>query len=58
MMGCHGDTVRVPGEQTLNYGQHLSVGSISCESQPSGMTCTDANTGHYCRLASDSYELH
>jgi len=58
VMVCHGDTVRVAGEQTLNYGQRLSVDSISCDSEPAGMTCTDAHTGHYFQVASGSFELH
>jgi hypothetical protein len=55
----HGDTVRVPGGmQTLNYGQTMSLGPISCNSEPAVMTCTDARTRHYFRVARDSYELH
>jgi hypothetical protein len=56
-MPCHGDTLRVPGEQTLNYGQTISAGSISCESQPTGMKCTDSGTGHFFRVSRDSYNL-
>ena len=56
-MMCHGDTLRVPGEQTLNYGQTISAGTITCESQPSGMKCTDGSTGHYFRVSRDSYNL-
>jgi hypothetical protein len=56
-MECHGDTLRVPGEQTLNYGQTISAGTITCESQPSGMKCTDSSTGHYFRVSRDSYDL-
>src|ERR1700732_4213864 len=58
VMSCHGDTVIVPGEmQTLHYGQEMSLGPISCDSEPVGMICTDASTGHYFRAARDSYEL-
>jgi len=58
VMSCHGDTVRVPGEmQTLNYGQKLSLGQISCDSEQSGMICTDTSTGHYFLVSRDSYEL-
>jgi hypothetical protein len=56
-MECHNDTLRVPGAQTLNYGQTNSTGAITCESQPSGMKCTDSSTGHYFRVARDSYNL-
>jgi hypothetical protein len=56
-MPCHGDTLRVPGAQALNYGQTISAGTITCESQPSGMKCTDSSTGHYFRASRDSYDL-
>jgi hypothetical protein len=56
-MHCHGDTLRVPGEQTLNYGQTISAGTIICESQPSGMKCADSSSGHYFQVSRDSYNL-
>ncbi len=57
-MPCHGDTVKNPGqEQTLDYGQTVSLGPITCESQSAGMTCTDSSTGHFFRLARDSYQI-
>ena len=54
---CHGDTLRVPGEPTLNYGQTISAGTLTCDSEPSGMKCTDSSTGHYFRVSRDSYNL-
>jgi hypothetical protein len=42
---------------TLEYGQSRSLGAITCESQPSGMTCTDIDSGHFFRVSRDSYEL-
>jgi len=57
-MSCHSDTVQGPGFPVLQYGQTQSVGSITCQSQPSGVTCTDNSTGHYFRVARDNYELH
>jgi hypothetical protein len=56
-MRCHGDTLQVPGEQTLNYGQTISSGTLTCESEPSDMTCTDSATGHYFRASKDSFNL-
>jgi len=56
-ISCHGDTLRVPGEPTLNYGQTRSAGTISCQSQPSGMKCTDSSSGHYFRVSRDSFDL-
>jgi hypothetical protein len=54
---CHGDTLRIPGEPTLNYSQTISAGTITCDSEPSGMKCTDTSTGHYFRVSRDSYNL-
>jgi hypothetical protein len=54
---CHGDTLRVAGEPTLEYGQTMSAGTLTCDSEPTGMTCTDSSTGHYFRVSRDSYEL-
>ncbi|OBH10974.1 hypothetical protein A9X03_03085 [Mycobacterium sp. E1715] len=54
---CHGDTLRFAGEPTLDYGQTQSAGTITCDSEPSGMTCTDSSTGHYFRVSRDSYDL-
>ena len=54
---CHGDTLRIPGEPTLEYGQTISAGTLTCDSEPSGMKCTDSSTGHYFRVSRDSYDL-
>jgi outer membrane protease len=56
-MSCHGDTLRVAGEQTLNYGQTISAGNTNCESQPSGVRCTDKTSGHFFEVSKDSYNL-
>jgi hypothetical protein len=45
------------GEQTLEYGQTLSLGAIRCESEPTTMTCTDSSTGHYFRVSRETYEF-
>jgi hypothetical protein len=51
----------LPGDpaagQILDYGQTLANGTITCESEPSGMTCTDTSTGHFFRIARESYQL-
>src|SRR5918995_4902331 len=39
----------------LDYGQSRSFGAITCESQPSGVTCTDTSTGHFFRVSRQSY---
>jgi hypothetical protein len=43
--------------QTLNYGETLANGSITCKSEPAGISCTDAGTGHFFRIARESYQL-
>jgi hypothetical protein len=42
---------------TLDYGQSRSLGSITCNSETSGMTCTDSSTGHFFRVSSDSFQI-
>jgi hypothetical protein len=54
---CHSDTQVMPGLPTLDYGAAGSVGPIICDSERSGVTCTDTSTGHFFRVARDSYEL-
>jgi hypothetical protein len=46
-----------PVNETLAYGQARTFGSITCDSESSGMTCTDSSTGHYFRISRDTYEL-
>ena len=41
----------------LAYGQTRSLGALTCDSEPSGMTCTDASTGHFFRISRDSYQI-
>jgi hypothetical protein len=41
----------------LAYGQTRSLGALNCDSEPSGMTCTDGSTGHFFRISRDSYEV-
>jgi Family of unknown function (DUF6636) len=43
--------------QILAYGQTQSFGTITCESEPTGITCTDSSTGHYFRISREGYEL-
>jgi hypothetical protein len=55
-VGCYGQEFPV-AESTLGYGQTRSFGTITCDSEYSGMTCTDNSTGHYFRVSRDTYEL-
>jgi len=42
---------------TLDYGQARSLGTLMCDSEPSGMRCTDTGTGHFFQVSRDSYQL-
>ncbi len=42
---------------TLDYGQTRSLGALTCDSEPAGMTCTDTSSGHFFRVSRDSYQL-
>ena len=55
-VGCYGQEFPA-AEHTLGYGQTRSLGTITCDSEYTGMTCTDSSTGHYFRVSRDSYEL-
>lgn len=56
VVGCYGQEFPT-AEQTLGYGQSRSLGTITCVSEYTGMTCTDSSTGHYFRVSRDGYEL-
>lgn len=57
--GCYSGSgpLSGPHDSTLEYGQTLSVGPITCDSEPSGVTCTGSSTGHFFRVSRESYEL-
>jgi hypothetical protein len=54
--GCYHQELPAP-ESTLDYGQRRSVGPITCDSEPAGMTCTDGSTGHFFRISRESYQF-
>jgi hypothetical protein len=56
VVGCYAQEFPV-AESTLGYGQSRSFGTITCDSEYSGMTCTDNSSGHYFRVSRDTYEL-
>ena len=41
---------------TLDYGRTQSVNTITCDSEPSGITCTDEH-GHFITLSAESNTL-
>jgi hypothetical protein len=52
---CAGDTTLDPTAQTLPYGTDTVVGSYQCASRSTGMTCTNAGTGHGFFISFASY---
>lgn len=46
-----------PNMEILDYGQTRSFGTITCDSEKNGITCTDSGTGHFFRLSSDTYQV-
>jgi hypothetical protein len=49
--------LHAPGLPTLDYGQMRSAGTMTCESEPSGVMCTDSSTRHFFRVSRDSYQV-
>jgi hypothetical protein len=47
----------LPSAMTLDYGQTYSVGVMTCDSETSGVTCTDNSTGRFFRVSRESYQL-
>ena len=58
-LGCYEGASAFKGAspKTLDYGQTLSRGAITCDSEVSGVTCTDTATGHFFRVSRENYEL-
>jgi len=56
---CHTDTIRSnqPFAPILFYGQTRTVGDITCGSEPSGVTCTDASTGRFFSMSAEANTL-
>ena len=56
LFACYGQDLPAP-ERTLNYGSTWSVGTITCDSESVGMTCTDSSTGHYFFISRQTWRL-
>lgn len=56
---CHTDTIRSnqPMAPILWFGQTQSVGTITCDSELSGVTCTDSSTGRFFTMAAAANTL-
>jgi hypothetical protein len=53
---CAGDTA-LGGGEVLDYGTSIGAGLLICESEESGMTCRDTETGRGFTLSKQSYEI-
>jgi len=53
----HSDHQFPDGAPRLDYGQSRTAGTISCTSEPAGITCTDSSTGHFFRVSRESYRV-
>ena len=53
---CAGDTA-LGGGDVLDYGTSIGSGLLICESEESGMTCRDTETGRGFTLSKQSYEI-
>jgi hypothetical protein len=58
-LGCYEGVSKFDGSglKTLAYGQTYSRGAITCDSELSGVTCTDTATGNFFRVSRENYEL-
>lgn len=58
-LGCYEGVSSFNGlsSKTLDYGQTFSRGAMTCDSDVSGVTCTDTATGHFFRVSRENYEL-
>ncbi len=54
---CAGDTALDETATVLVYGQRSRQGSIVCDSEQAGMTCTNEATRHGFFLSRDSYRI-
>lgn len=53
---CAGDTA-LGGGEPLDYGTSIGAGLLVCESEESGMTCTDTETGRGFTISRESYDI-
>jgi hypothetical protein len=53
---CAGDTA-LGGGDVLGYGSSIAAGLLRCESEESGMTCRDTETGRGFTISKQAYEI-
>ena len=52
-----GGSATISGYAVSAPSYTLLGGKITCDSEPSGVTCTDTSTGHFFRVSGESYQL-
>jgi hypothetical protein len=53
---CAGDTALGAGD-ALDYGTSIGAGLLVCESEESGITCTDAESGRGFTISREGYDI-
>lgn len=53
---CAGDTTLESGPE-LPYGQSIGAGLLRCQSEESGITCTDSESGRGFTISQQAYDL-
>jgi hypothetical protein len=56
-LDCVGGNLVWPPLPVLAYGQSVSLGAITCSSEPTAVACTDTGSGRFFRMSRDSYQL-
>jgi hypothetical protein len=56
-VGCRSDTYATGQHVGMMYGFSWRSGAITCDSETSGVTCTDASTHHFFHLAREDYQI-
>jgi hypothetical protein len=56
VFGCYGQEMPAP-THTLEHGQVQTLGTISCDSEPVGITCTDNDFWHYFFVSRETVQL-
>ncbi len=54
---CAGDTALDPTATVVPYGTAVQHGTIACDVESTGVTCTDSGSGHGFALSRDSYRI-
>jgi hypothetical protein len=56
LFDCYAQNLPTP-DRTLPYGSTWAVGSLVCDSETAGVTCTDNGTGHYFFVSRQTWRI-